>query len=188
MIERIRNKEINPDRIWFSDECHFYVHGYVNKQNHRILGTSYPHEILERPAHPEFLTVWMAISSTGFIGPFFFYDTVNGEAYEQMLRDFLIEKASEQNEINAYWFKQDGALPHRTRAVKELIRSVFSDRIIGIGFETDTGREIAWPPYSPDLNQCDFYLEGAMKDYVFKNKQNGLKGLKKTIEESVHKS
>ena len=37
----IDNEEIDPQRIWFSDEAHFHVDGYINKQNWYIWGTKH---------------------------------------------------------------------------------------------------------------------------------------------------
>lgn len=56
-------------QIWFSDESHVYLHGQVNKQNHRIWGSENPHEYSERPLHVPYVTVWAAISAHGIIGP-----------------------------------------------------------------------------------------------------------------------
>src|SRR5882724_2911826 len=35
MLEMIRDGNIDPKRIFFSDEAHFHLDGYVNKQNFR---------------------------------------------------------------------------------------------------------------------------------------------------------
>ena len=39
--------------ILFSDEAHFWLNGYVNKQNCRIWDEEQPEEIQELPLHPE---------------------------------------------------------------------------------------------------------------------------------------
>ncbi|GFS90117.1 uncharacterized protein TNCV_507911 [Trichonephila clavipes] len=43
-------------RILFSDEAHFWVNGYVNKQNCRIWSEANPQVYVETPLHPEKLT------------------------------------------------------------------------------------------------------------------------------------
>ncbi|GFX45531.1 uncharacterized protein TNCV_2740681 [Trichonephila clavipes] len=48
-------------RILFSDEAHFWLNGYVNKQNCRIWSEAYPQVYVETPLHPEKLTVWCAL-------------------------------------------------------------------------------------------------------------------------------
>ncbi|GFX17390.1 transposable element Tc3 transposase [Trichonephila clavipes] len=71
-------------RILFSDEAHFWLNGYVNKQNCRIWSEANPQVYVETPLHPEKLTVWCALWAGGIIGPYFFKNdeghnvTVNG--------------------------------------------------------------------------------------------------------------
>ncbi|GFW76410.1 uncharacterized protein TNCV_1581891 [Trichonephila clavipes] len=48
-------------RILFSDEAHFWLNGYVNKQNCRIWSEANPQVYVEIPLHPEKLTVWCAL-------------------------------------------------------------------------------------------------------------------------------
>ncbi|GFX15122.1 hypothetical protein TNCV_2480361 [Trichonephila clavipes] len=59
-------------RILFSDEAHFWLNGYVNKQNCRIWSEANPQVYVETPLHPEKLTVWCALWAGGIIGPYFF--------------------------------------------------------------------------------------------------------------------
>ncbi|GFU82473.1 hypothetical protein TNCV_4506151 [Trichonephila clavipes] len=59
-------------RILFSDEVHFKLNGYVNKQNCRIWSEANPQVYVETPLHPEKLTVWCALWAGGIIGPYFF--------------------------------------------------------------------------------------------------------------------
>ncbi|GFV16904.1 hypothetical protein TNCV_4365041 [Trichonephila clavipes] len=44
-------------RILFSDEAHFWLNGYVDKQNCRIWSEANPQVYVEAPLHPEKLTV-----------------------------------------------------------------------------------------------------------------------------------
>ncbi|GFX15974.1 uncharacterized protein TNCV_522811 [Trichonephila clavipes] len=59
-------------RILFSDETHFWLNGYVNKQNCRIWSEANPQVYVETPLLPEKLTVWCALWAGGIIGPYFF--------------------------------------------------------------------------------------------------------------------
>ncbi|GFW81757.1 uncharacterized protein TNCV_2884311 [Trichonephila clavipes] len=54
-------------RIFFSDEAHFWLNGYVNKQNCRIWSEAYPQVYVETPLHPEKLTVWCALWAAGIL-------------------------------------------------------------------------------------------------------------------------
>ncbi|GFX88953.1 uncharacterized protein TNCV_2852531 [Trichonephila clavipes] len=54
-------------RIFFSDEAHFWLNGYVNKQNCRIWSEANPQVYVETPLHPEKLTVWCALWAGGIL-------------------------------------------------------------------------------------------------------------------------
>ncbi|GFV15860.1 hypothetical protein TNCV_988431 [Trichonephila clavipes] len=54
-------------RILFSDEAHFCLNGYVNKQNFRIWSEAIPQVYVETPLHPEKLTVWCALWAGGIL-------------------------------------------------------------------------------------------------------------------------
>ncbi|GFT47651.1 putative DD41D transposase [Trichonephila clavipes] len=79
-----------------SDEAHFWLNGYVNKQNYRIWNEANPQVFVETPLHPEKLTVWCALLAGGIIGPYFFKNdeghnvTFNGDRYRAMITNFFI--------------------------------------------------------------------------------------------------
>ncbi|GFX48363.1 sushi, von Willebrand factor type A, EGF and pentraxin domain-containing protein 1 [Trichonephila clavipes] len=51
-------------RVLFSDKVHFWLNGYVKKQNCRIWN---PQVYIETPLHPEKLTVWCALWAGGIL-------------------------------------------------------------------------------------------------------------------------
>ncbi|GFS83043.1 DUF4817 domain-containing protein [Trichonephila clavipes] len=82
---------------WFlSDAAHFWLNGYVNKQNCRIWSEANPQVYVETPLHPEKLTVWCSLRAGGIIGPYFFKNkeghnvTINGDWYRAMITIFFI--------------------------------------------------------------------------------------------------
>ncbi|GFU13105.1 putative transposable element [Trichonephila clavipes] len=83
-------------RILYSDKAHFWLNGYVNKQNCRIWSEANPQMYVETPLHPEKLTVWCALWASGIIVPYFFKTdeghnvTVNGDRYRAMITNFFI--------------------------------------------------------------------------------------------------
>ncbi|GFX93548.1 putative transposable element [Trichonephila clavipes] len=99
-VEWAKNKiAVVPDfhkRILFSDEAHFWLNGYINKQNCRIWREANPQVYVETPLHPEKLTVWYALWAGGIIDPYFFETdeghnvTVNGDRYRAMITNFFI--------------------------------------------------------------------------------------------------
>ncbi|GFW77503.1 uncharacterized protein TNCV_2498951 [Trichonephila clavipes] len=54
-------------RILFSDEAHFWLNGYVNKQNCRFWNEANPQVYVETPLHPEKLAVWCALWAGGIL-------------------------------------------------------------------------------------------------------------------------
>ncbi|GFW64240.1 voltage-dependent L-type calcium channel subunit alpha-1C [Trichonephila clavipes] len=80
----------------FDDEAHFWLNGYVNKQNCRIWSEANQQVYVETPLHPEKLTVWCALWAGGIIGPYYFKNdeghnvTVNGDRYRAMITNFFI--------------------------------------------------------------------------------------------------
>ena len=160
------------DLIWYSDEAHVQLDGYVNSQNARHWGSTRPDVVVQRQAHPPKLTIWVAISSYGIIGPFFFEEngatvTVNGQRYLDVLQNSFIPALQQLNVIDPslptdWWFMQDGARPHITRAVKQCLQNQFNNRTIGEGLG------LHYPARSPDLNPLDFGYWGWLKDELFR--------------------
>ncbi|GFT64600.1 transposable element Tc3 transposase [Trichonephila clavipes] len=60
-----RSPDLNP--IETVHEAHFWLNGYVNKQNCRIWSQANPQVYNETPLHPEKLTVWCALWAGGIL-------------------------------------------------------------------------------------------------------------------------
>ncbi|GFX04061.1 putative transposable element [Trichonephila clavipes] len=124
-------------RILFNDEAHFWLNGYVNKQNCRIWSEANPQVYVETPLHPEKLTVWCALWAGGIIGPYFFKNdeghnvTVNGDRYRAMITNFFIPELNNHG-VQELWFQQDGATCHTARATIDLLKDTFGDRLISV--------------------------------------------------------
>ncbi|GFT53215.1 hypothetical protein TNCV_4233121 [Trichonephila clavipes] len=54
-------------RILFSDEAHFWLNGYIKKQNCRIWSEANPQVYVETPLYLEKLTVWSALWAGGIL-------------------------------------------------------------------------------------------------------------------------
>ena len=164
-----------------SDEAHFDLSGYVNKQNCRIWARQNPYAIHERPLHDVRVTVWCGVTMRGIIGPFFFEDengncvTVNSDRYKVMLEQFLFPKLKEMKMSRGVWFQQDGATAHTAKQCLTSLRGQFKCRLISrLG-------DVPWPPRSPDLTVPDYYLWGYLKDNVYRNKPKTVHGLKGSL-------
>lgn len=185
MIQKLENDPQLLNRIWFTDESHFHKDGHCNKQNYRIWGTEKPETFIEKPAHPEYVTVWCAISAQGPIGPYFFEDsngtrvTVDQFTYQDMIENYFVPKLREKcgESFNEQIFHQDGATPHTAGLTIELLHKHFGNNIISF-----RSKDI-WPPTSPDLNPCDYYLWSFLKDKIFTEKIANCEILKEKIED-----
>ncbi|GFW30524.1 uncharacterized protein TNCV_454621 [Trichonephila clavipes] len=160
-------------RILFSDEAHFWLNGYVNKQNCRIWSEANLQVYVETPLHPEKLTVWCALWAGGIIGPYFFKNdeghnvTVNGDRYRAMITNFFIPELN-NHDVQELWFQQDGATCHTARATIDLLKDTFGDRLIS------RFGPVNWPPRSCDLTPLDYFLWGYVKSLVYTDKPQTL--------------
>ncbi|GFV94898.1 putative transposable element [Trichonephila clavipes] len=144
-------------RILFSDEAHFWLNGYVNKQNCRISSEANPQVYVETLLHPEKLTVWCALWAGGISGPYFFKNdeghnvTVNGDRYRAMITNFFIPELN-NHDVQELWFQQDGATCHTARAAIDLLKDKFGECLIS------RFGPVNWPPRSCDLTPLDYFL------------------------------
>ncbi|GFT08230.1 putative DD41D transposase [Trichonephila clavipes] len=149
-------------RILFSDEAHFWLNGYVNEQNCRIWSEANPQVYVEKPLHPEKLTVWCALWAGGIIGPYFFKNdegrnvTANGDRYRAMITNFFIPELN-NHDVQERLFQQDGATCHTAPATIDLLKDTFGDRLIS------RFGPVNWPPRSCDITPLDYFLWGYVK-------------------------
>ncbi|GFU75578.1 uncharacterized protein TNCV_2862931 [Trichonephila clavipes] len=183
-VEWVQNEiAVVPDfhkRILFSDEAHFWLNGYVNKQNCRIWSEANPQVYVETPLHPEKLTVWCALWAGGIIGPYIFKNdeghnvTVNGDRYRAMITNFFIPELN-NHDVQELWFQQDGATCHTARATIDLLSDTLGDRLIS------RFGPVNWPPISCDLTPLDYFLWGYVKSLVYADKPQTLDHLEDNI-------
>ena len=226
VLKLIENKELDWRKVWFTDEAHVHLEGFVNKQNMRFWGSQRPSQSIEVPLHSKKVTVWAAISAQGIIGPFFFDElqsemdqatalaeadedteideratvsrnkqpkkkkpTVDSYNYRHLLEEHFFPEAHafEVDAQHGFYFMQDGAKPHRTLPVFSSIEAAFDENVIAYEYPKKMNKGIDWPSYSCDLNPCDFYLWGYMKDKLFANsaKLPSLDELKVRIREKI---
>ena len=170
-----------------SDEAHFHLSGTVNKQNFRYWSQNNPRELHQRPLHSPKVTVWCAMGSFGVWGPYFFEEggatvTVTSDRYCEMLERFLRPKVAQllaDHEPDGVWFQQDGAKSHTSRRSLEILQDMFPSHVIS------RRGDIGWPPRSPDLNPCDFFLWGYVKSKVYEHCPSTLEHLKAAITEEI---
>ena len=175
----IEDADFDKKKIISSDEVHFDLGGFVNKQNCRIWGKENPHAYIEKPTHTKKVTVWCGFWSRVLIG-----SKMSTERPLQSMaivigpNEFLFTKIEEEN-IGNFWFQQDGATCHTTEATLDVLRPVFEDRIIS------RRADVVRPPRRYDLAPLDYYLWGPVKDKCYADKPKTIDALKDNIRKAI---
>lgn len=151
-------------KIIWSDEAKFGREGGLNSQNDHHWSDINPMAKFERGNQDKFSLNVFAIMKDNKL-EFELYDgNLNSERYVEILnstlRNFLDEIPI--SEAMNCWFQLDGAPPHCTRTVSQILEELFEDRWI---------RRLGpwhWPARSPDLTPLDFFLWGYVKSEVYK--------------------
>ncbi|GFW12244.1 DUF4817 domain-containing protein [Trichonephila clavipes] len=73
------------------------------------------------------------------------------------------------------WLQQDGATSHTARAIIDLLKETFGDRLIS------RFRPVNWSPRSCDLTPLDYFLWGYVKSLVYADKPQTLDHLEDSI-------
>lgn len=184
IIDRQNRDADFSNKIIFSDEAHFHLDGFVNRQNCRIWGSENPHVIVQKQMHPQRVTVWCGFWAEGIIGPYFFQNeagqavTVNGARYRNMITRFFLAEL-EDIDVEAMWFQQDGATCHTAGETMQLLHETFPSRVISRFGDQN------WPPRSCDLTPLDFFLWGYLKSKVYANKPTTIHALKQEIRRCI---
>jgi hypothetical protein len=100
---------------------------------------------------------------------------VNTDIYPQIFENFYSQLT--ENERQQCFFQQDGATCHTSHHPLPSIHETFTEeRAVSKGL---------WPPRSPDLSSCDFYLWAYLKVKVYENNQKKIDELKENIRRSI---
>jgi hypothetical protein len=76
-----------------------------------------------------------------------------------------------------WWRKmQDNAKTHVANSYINALHEVFGEQVISWGL---------WPPQSPDLNPCDFYLWSTLKEKVYVNNTHPLEELQEKFRHEI---
>jgi hypothetical protein len=179
------------DSFIIGDEAGFSMNGEVNTHNvSQYAPKGQPPAFnFERNDSRAKLTVWAALCGNGLlVGPYFLHGNVNGIAYLRMLNEFVFPQLA-VNFNNQYWeglfrglwWAQDGAPAHRLIQVRDRLNEVFgNNRVVGLD------HDVEWPPRSPDLTPCDFFLWGYLKDKVFSTPPQNIQDLRQKIIEQFN--
>ncbi|PSN49418.1 hypothetical protein C0J52_23130, partial [Blattella germanica] len=127
----------------------------VNRHNVRIWWTENPNAIIEHVRDSPKANVFCAISKLKVYGPFFFMEPT---------QNWLMPQMDENSDD--YIFQKDGCPAHFHNDVQDYLNINLSQRWIG-GFEPEDEALMRWPPRSPALTHCDFFVWGFVKDTLF---------------------
>ena len=85
----------------------------------------------------------------------------------------------EQEIVSRVILMQDGAPPHFSCFVTDVLNEIFPDSWIG------RGGPIPWPPRGPDLSPLDFFLLGYIKNIVYAEKIRNIQHLQDRITSAI---
>ena len=171
--------------LLMTDEARFHIDGHVNKQNCRLWGLENPHATVGQEQQTPSIVVWCGVWAKGIVGPYFFEEgghpvMVNGTRYREFLVNTVIPKLQQLHvQPHKVWFQQDGATAHTTQSVLAYLKETFPGKVIS------KSGNVQWPPRSPDLSLCDFFLWGHLKAQVYRKPVKTLKQLKERIRSAV---
>lgn len=170
--------------IIFSDEATFTTNGVVSSQNCRYWSDTNPNfRIVTGSQYSKRVNVWCAISYNGIIGPYFIEGKLNQHKYLNLLETFFHEylHTLPLDERARLYFQQDGCTSHSTQIVRNWLNNNFPEKWIG------RFGSFPYPPRSPDLTICDFYLWGHLKQIVYShNLTTDVNVLKERITNAVN--
>jgi len=121
----------------------------------------------------------------GVIGPYFFENeeritmTVTLDRYVEMLQSFVAPALNNFQQLHEAWFQQDGATSHTAKQSMAAVQELFGNRVIS------RFGDIPWPPRSPDLSVCDFFLWGYLKNRVYTTRPRTMDELKQRIQDEI---
>lgn len=178
IIENQLHDEEFHKSIVFSDEAVFHLNGMVNLHNLHFWAPENPHMQIEKPHDRQSITVWCMVDPTGVVAYDIKSETMNGERYCGVLREKVLPYFRKRQNRNRK-YQQDGAPPHFSCNARAILDEHLPNRWIGRRGSTE------WPPRSPDLSICDFFVWGALREKVYKNTPRNIVELARLIENQI---
>jgi len=170
---------IEPENILFTDEKIFSLQTPHIPQNDRIYAKhkadiDSAHFLIPIERWPKQFMVWGGISGKGKTELVFIENGVkiNSENYKNNILIPHVKPLNEGIFHNINWvFQQDSAPSHSSKSTQSWCQSNLPNFISSED----------WPPFSPDLNPCDFWLWGELERRVHKKEHKNLESLKKEL-------
>ncbi|GFW56981.1 uncharacterized protein TNCV_3472651 [Trichonephila clavipes] len=140
LLQFLARLEVDPEWPWnilWSDGAHFHLDGPVNTHNCRIWESDNPHSTSFVLLHSPKVTVWCGFSASFILGPYFFEElgdggpvtcSITGQRYTSLLRNKIIPDLQAHQWLSRIIFMKDGAPPHITRYVKDVLKHHFTKK------------------------------------------------------------
>lgn len=174
IMEKMETDDSFHHKILFSDEAIFYLDGSVNKHNLHYYSIENPHLVLPHTIKTKGLTVWAMIGYNGLCALDISRETMNGARYLSILKEKVYPYLCHRKQLI---YQQDGAPAHFHHEVREFLDAKLPKRWMG-----RRGSLCEFPPRSPDLTACDYWLWGYVKSRVYSHgKFSSLDLLENTI-------
>jgi hypothetical protein len=132
--------------------------------------------LIEAPLHDAKILVWCAIYAKRIFGPFYFSESVKKENYLEMLQNYFWPKVVRTSGYRNYYFHQDGAPAHTADIVQDWGTLKFGEKFL---------KKNMWPPRSPGMNPCDYFLWGHLKSVVYNPFPKNIDELKANLEKEI---
>lgn len=178
ILQRIHLAPNFVSTILFTDESRFTNNGMFNRNNTRYWSRENENLIIEGNFQERFgVNVWAGIVGEHLVGPILFEGHLNGNRYLDFLQNDIeghIQNLPLNLQENLY-FMQDGAPPHNARQVTDYLENRFGNNVIA------NRGPIRWPPRSPDLTPCDYFLWAHLKNMVYRTPPTNLEDLENRI-------
>jgi len=106
---------------------------------------------------------------------------MDGVFYLDLLEQYVFPQIEtfEQEIVSRVIFMQDGAPPHFSWFLTDVLNETYPGAWIG------RGGPIPWPPRSPDLSPLDFFLCGYIKNIVYAEKIRNIQHLQDRITSAI---
>jgi len=169
------------NKIIFTDEASFTTAGVFNRKNKHFWGMENPHQIQAvKIQGRRSINVWCGMLNNMVLGPIIYEGSLNGERYLHFLEneiEQLLENLPVQQYNNLIWH-QDGAPVHNVQQVTNFLNNKYR---LWIGRDGT----VRWPANSPDLNPCDIFLWGYLKNKVYYNRPESLEVIRQRLNNIV---
>ena len=188
----MKENNIGPEDIFFTDESVFPLYAYMNKGTNKIrlskktrrklrAGDEKSINLVTR-AHHKFNNAIMVsggVCNEGLGEIIFHSGNLNSFAYKQVLKYYK----DDLNKFPSKLFQQDGARSHSSKLSRNMIQHLFKNRFIPTWENALKINDVfipRWPPNSPDLSAIEI-IWSIIKQMLIFFPQKDMNSLKTTI-------